>query len=235
MEDQKNNAKPVLILGAMKGEIAAYLKLSQAVVDQTWNKTIFYRGEISHRSIILSCTGVGKSMAAMTTQKAIDLFQPSHILFTGLAGALHPEYQIGDIVLGRESIMYDMDASSLGFARGEIPYAKIREILGDTKILSIASNYVSESQKIHIGRILTGDLFVNTDYKNKLRQNFDGDAVEMEGASVGLVAMYNQIPHLLIRIISDQADGRAKIDFQRFLPEASAKLAYLLQYILEKI
>lgn len=242
----------ILILGALFGEINVAIATSQATVDQERNTAKFYAGILENHHVILGNVGVGKAMSAMNTQWAIDTYHPSHIIFIGLAGALNPTYRIGDIILGRETLMYDLDATALGFQRGEIPYSQIRYISADPKLLQLATDYISPQTfsssnenktqpisntmpKLHIGRILTGDTFVTTANKSKLYEELKGDAVEMEGASVGLVAISNNIPHLIIRIISDQADGQARIDFARFLPQASKKLLDILQYVLKKI
>ncbi len=226
---------PILILGALEGEIQAYQKASNSQIDLRWSYIKFYKGILDGKNIVFAATGVGKSLAAMATQKAIDTYHPRYILFTGLAGALNPSYQIGDIILAKETMMHDMNVTSLGFERGEIPYAHIRMIPADPTLLQLAQSYTAPQGRICVGRVLTGDTFVSTQHKNELRDELGGDAVEMEGASVALVAHQNQIPHLIIRIISDQADGQAKIDFERFLPQASAQLLILVQHTIQNL
>ena len=52
--------------------------------------------------MVVCKSGVGKVYAAMTTQWLIQEFQPSAVLFTGVAGALNPSYEVGDIVLAQD-------------------------------------------------------------------------------------------------------------------------------------
>jgi nucleoside phosphorylase len=68
-----------------------------------------------------------------------------------------------------------------------------------------------------------------------LRSELEGDAVEMEGASVALVARVNELPVVVVRTISDKADTSAKVDFERFLPRASENSALVVGEILRRI
>ena len=49
---------------------------------------------------------------------------------------------------------------------------------------------------------------------------FDGWCCEMEGASIAQVAHINRIPWLIIRAISDRADGTAAETYDKFQDEA---------------
>lgn len=225
-----------LILGALDGEIAAVV--DGMVLDGTvsWNGFTIHRGTIEGRPVMVSRTGVGKTLSALLTQHLIDLARPSRILFTGLAGSLAPDLTVGDTLVARDCLIHDMDATSLGFEPGEIPYTPYRIIECDPALVEIAAGIVPTSGTHRIGRVLTGDQFIaGADVRKRLRQTFDGDAVEMEGASVGLVATVNHTPFLLIRTISDQADGTAGIDFNRFLKFASGNAWHYLKEILKEL
>jgi len=94
---------------------------------------------------------------------------------------------------------------------------------------------VPESGKVIKGRVLTGDQFITNRTLKSLHYLYDdlaGDAVEMEGASVGLVATVNKVPFLLIRVISDKADAYAHIDFKSFLPKASRNSLNFTRHVL---
>jgi len=43
----------------------------------------------------------------------------------------------------------------------------------------------------------------------------------MEGAAVAQVCVVNKIPFVVIRTISDKADGKAAQNFNEFLPQAA--------------
>jgi nucleoside phosphorylase len=86
--------------------------------------------------------------------------------------------------------------------------------------------------------VLTGDRFVTRKALSEmswLREELDGAAVEMEGASVAFVAVLNALPFLLVRTISDKADTEARVDFERFLARASTNSADFLEFLLARL
>ena len=56
----------------------------------------------------------------------------------------------------------------------------------------------------------------DNDVKAKIISEFGGFAVEMEGAAIGQAAYLNGIPFLVVRAISDKADGSANMDYAEF-------------------
>jgi len=73
-------------------------------------------------------------------------------------------------------------------------------------------------EKVREGRILSGDQFINDlDKINWLKETFEGEACEMEGASVAHVCQLFEIPFVVIRAISDKANSDAKVDFAEFV------------------
>ena len=60
------------------------------------------------------------------------------------------------------------------------------------------------------GTIATGDQFIaSEDYVNKLQNDFGAIACEMEGASIAAVCYQYNKPFVVIRAMSDKADGNA--------------------------
>jgi len=239
----------IALFGAFDEEITELLRNLEGDRKQQWSSFTFHQGRIGGREVVISKSGVGKSMAAMLTQKIIDLFDPDCIIFTGLAGAINPDLDIGDTVVARDCLQHDMDATALGFKRGEIPYSNFRIFDCDAGLVDIAlgcepspapAEAVGAGPNPHVmaGRILTGDTFlVKSMMKSHryLREELKGDAVEMEGASVGLAAAVNGVPFLIIRTISDRADGNASVDFNRFVPWASKNSFRFVRHIIERM
>jgi len=229
---------PIVILGAMDGEIKAFLKAFDIVGKQEWRGFTFYPGILENRNILIAKSGVGKILTAMVTQKIIDMFHPASIIFTGIAGAINSKLNIGDIVIGRDSIQHDFDATHFNFKRGEIPYTPYRIFKSDDFLYNSAMTFSGDNYKVTGGRILTGDQFVSdkmsSDY-SYLSEELRGDCVEMEGAAAALVATVNNIPHLIIRTISDKANGSGNADFKSLLKIASENSLEIIQHILREI
>jgi len=229
---------PIVILGAMDGEIESFLNTFEIVGKQKWQDFTFYPGKLENRDILIARSGVGKILTAMVTQKIIDLFHPSAIIFTGIAGSINPELNIGDMLIGRDSVQHDFNATKFNFKLGEIPYTPYRFFKSDDFLYNKAMTFSSEKYKVIGGRILTGDQFISdktSSMNSYLTDELHGDCVEMEGAAAALVANVNQIPHLIIRTISDKADGKDKINFRSLLKIASENSLKIVQHILNNI
>ena len=194
-------------------------------------------GTLDGSGVVLASGAVGKVLASLLTQQVIHQFPVREILFVGVAGALNPRYAVGDIVLSTDCLQHDFDACALGFERGQIPYSPFHIFKADKRLLEKAQSYPASDLTIHCGRVLTGDQFVaheDADHRFLLRETLKGDLVEMEGAGVALVAVINEIPFLLVRTISDRADGGAAVDFPAFLPQASERAAKLVRHIIRQ-
>ena len=57
----------------------------------------------------------------------------------------------------------------------------------------------------------------------------------MEGAAVALTSQVYSVPSLVLRFVSDVADGKAPKNFQEFLAVASVHLVEVLSYLLNNI
>lgn len=151
--------KKIGIIGAMDAEIEEYLKHLQNSQTTTWQEFIFHQGTLFGQEVVIVKGGVGKVLTAMVTQKMIDLFSPSKIIFTGVAGGIDQNYQIGDVVISQDCLQYDLNAAGLGFERGAVPYTDYKIFQADAELSKIALQTKLDN-KIYQGRILTGDQFI---------------------------------------------------------------------------
>lgn len=223
-----------VLIGAMDIEINEYKKHLKNTVQKEWKGFVFYEGELEGKWVVVVKSGIGKVFAAMITQKLIDTYSPTHIIFTGVAGALNPAYEIGDVVISKDCIQHDMDVTALGFERGTIPYTHYNYFDADSILLKRALS-AKIAHPIYEGRILTGDQFLtkasllNFEY---LTEELKGDAIEMEGAAVAQVCTINELPFLIVRTISDKANEAASTDFNSLLPEIANNSFLIVQHIL---
>jgi adenosylhomocysteine nucleosidase len=90
----------------------------------------------------------------------------------------------------------------------------------DPKLVELAVEANGEANPdIHTftGRVVSGDQFVASDsVKAKIAENFGGLCTEMEGAAIAHTAYLNHISYVIIRAISDKADGSATEDYPTF-------------------
>jgi len=222
-------------MGAMEAEVAAILRHAVLLKQEQWlGLALHHVAWLGRRCIVVRC-GVGKVFAAMTAQHLIDRYHPRAMVFTGVAGALNPEWEIGDVVVGSELIQHDVDGRALGFERGRLLYTDLKIFRSDPVLVSRAMKASLQGPALRQGRILTGDQFLSRESihgRDYLTGELAGDAVEMEGAALAQVCSLNDIPFLVVRTLSDRADGDAVKDFTAFLPVVAQNTLAVLQSLL---
>ena len=184
-------------------------------------------GKFYGRQMLLVRGGVGKVNAATSTQFLIDQFQPQLIVNLGVAGALNPELKLGGVLVTDSCQEWDFDLSAL-YLEALAPILP-ESALSLSPILSVLAS------KVFTGRIITGDTFLADEKrKSALAKKFSAVAVDMESAAMAKVASLNKIPFLVIKGISDQADGLAIVALKKNLITATANSFNILKEILEK-
>ncbi|MEC0243572.1 5'-methylthioadenosine/adenosylhomocysteine nucleosidase [Paenibacillus dokdonensis] len=226
------------IIGAMDEEVELLLAgmKNAETVDKAGIR--YYKGTYQHQDIVVCKSGVGKVNAAVTTQILIDSLGVSKVLFTGVAGAVHPELNIGDIVISSECLQHDMDVTALGFERGVIPYQEVSVFQADPALVALAEKACGELGEVNcrVGRVLSGDQFIaSVEQVNWFYEHLQGACVEMEGASVAQVCYMNRVPFVIIRSMSDKADGSAHANFAEFTVASSRRSHAILDYMLSHI
>lgn len=111
-------------------------------------------------------------------------------------------------------------------------------ISADEKMLGIALLAKLDGHKIIKGRILTGDQFFTEADKKKstyLMDELKGDCIEMEGAAVAQVCTVNEVPHLIIRTVSDKADGTAVQDYNKFTPIVANNSFKIVEHVVKNL
>ena len=63
------------------------------------NGVEFVAGRLEGRDVVLFLSGISVVNAAMTTQLALDRFRVDRIVFSGIAGGVDPDLNIGDVVI----------------------------------------------------------------------------------------------------------------------------------------
>ncbi|MBD0379304.1 5'-methylthioadenosine/adenosylhomocysteine nucleosidase [Paenibacillus sedimenti] len=228
----------IALIGAMNEEIELLLSHMSGVKETGKAGITFREGEYFGKQVVVCRTGVGKVNAAVTTQILIAEFGVEAIIFTGVAGALDPALNIGDIVVSSECLQHDMDVTALGFPRGVIPYEakSTYEANGKLVELAVASGEKLFAGKVKLGRVLSGDQFIaNREVVAQLHQELDGVCVEMEGASVAQVCSMHHIPFVVIRSMSDKADGSAHVNFAEFTVQASENSYKMVEDIVKQL
>lgn len=223
------------ILAAMPEEVGAALENMKILDKKRFGDLEIYLCEKKTKEvklyISLAWSGWGKVSASRAATRLISTFidtQPiNFLIFTGLAGTVDNSLKQGDILIANEIIQHDMDASPI-FPKFVIPSLGIDKLKPNENLLrfiysSLEIAKVKDKLKnfgiIKKGLIATGDKFIsNKNEIQKLTLSIKNlMAVEMEGASFAQVCTQEGIPWVVFRIISDNADDSAPMNFNDFL------------------
>lgn len=201
----------------------------------------FWRGRLHGHEVVCALSGIGKVAAATTTAALIERFGVRAIVFTGVAGGLGQGVNVGDVVIARQFLQHDMDASPI-FPRWEMPgYGRstlasdgaMTDALARAAAGAVQAGIVAShaSARVHQGLIASGDGFVGSrQASDRLRSELqaaghDVLAVEMEGAAVAQACFDYGVPFAAMRTISDRADDSAHVDFSTFVRTVASRYA----------
>ena len=212
--------KTIGIIGAMEVEVAILKEKMEDVRIIKKASMDFYEGILAGKKVVVVRSGIGKVNAGICAQILADVFSVDAIINTGIAGSLNKNINIGDIVLSTDVVQHDMDATGFGYRKGQIPQMPVFFFNADDNLRRLAAEVCKEVNpdiQVFEGRIASGDQFVcDHDVKNRIVSEFSAYATEMEGAAIGQAAYLNEIPFLVVRAISDKADGSAQMDYSEF-------------------
>ena len=190
----------------------------------------FVRGKVCGTDVVCSVCGIGKVFAAMCAEAMIIRYSPELIINTGVGGTLTKKLGIGDVAISDKVCQHDMDTTALGDEPGLISGINKVYFEADAQKAKLISN-IAKNMGINtcIGTIASGDRFVaSSDEKERITSVFGAVSCEMEGAAVGHVCYVNDIPFVIIRAISDDADGGACDNYMEFAAESAARSASIV-------
>lgn len=240
----KNTSLRIGLITAVPGERGQILDAMESPTCTEKGGRTYYHGKLHGIETVLVASRIGKVAAAATTAHLILDYDVDLIIFIGVAGAVDPSLNIGDIIVANALIQHDMDARPF-CPIYEIPLLKIKECHTDTLLnqlaLQASHQFVDQdvmsfiprpilnefnitSPSVKTGLVITGDQVISQDIqKAKLREQLPlALCVEMEGASVAQVCYEYGTPCVVIRTISDYTNHvNTQIDVKKFVHQAS--------------
>lgn len=225
----------IAILSAMREELTPFLKKFPNYTQEEVGGNVFYKVAYGEHELILAYSKIGKVHSALSASTMILKFGCEKLIFSGVAGGLSPKLKVGDLIAATKLCQYDVDITAFGHPLGFIPESSVY-IEADPHLLKVASEVAKEKGiKLEEGIIASGDSFIASSEKRQwLIENFQADAVEMEGASVANVCHLLKVPFCILRSISDSADGEADVSFDEFLEKAAQVSADFVEAMLDK-
>ncbi len=232
------------ILGAIKQEVDGIIAQLVNVNTHIIGQRTYYQGTLHGKDVVVVYSRIGKVAAAATVTTLILQFNVQSVVFVGVAGGIHDDVNIGDVVIARDLIQYDMDVSPLR-PKYEIPLLNKTYFDTDAQwVVSIQeklnkrfskeqmaqafnaetlAKFGIDTPTIHVGTIGSADQFVGTQAQKQAIQATLPNmlCVEMEGAAVAQVCYEFGVPFMVIRTISDKANHVAGFSFEAFIEEIS--------------
>ena len=199
----------------------------------------FYEGTIGNTEVVVVRSGIGKVNAGICVQILIDLFNVTHVINTGIAGSLNADINIGDIVLSTDACYHDVDVTVFGYKKGEIPQIGAATFEADKELREKAKASIKKAAPdlgVFEGRVCSGDQFISSaEVKDAIIKEHGGLCTEMEGAAIAQASYLNNTPFLIIRAISDKADGGAEVDYPTFEAKAAKDCAAIVMEIIAEL
>jgi adenosylhomocysteine nucleosidase len=191
-----------IVITAMEDELESITQISQ-------------KNEFGHHQIdstVFVICGIGKVNASHVTTKIIHQYGKENIrkvINVGSAGSFTKT--IGTTVKATQFVYGDVDVTAFNYKFGQIP--KMPEVYG---------NNIGEL-------VVTCDSFI-TDIA-RIKQNFPtASAIDMEACSIAQVCHKEAIDFKALKIITDNADQNAALDFRINLKE---KMKHCFEIILK--
>jgi adenosylhomocysteine nucleosidase len=193
----------ILVTFALEAEFAPWRKIRDFRRDK-WGLADVYTSEIGGAQIGVVLTGVGPRQAALAASRALAAEQDSlkFCISSGVAGALRPEYKIGQ-VLAAGSVSVEFRHSSAD-----------RVLESSAPLISFAA----ELGATPVGRFFTAE-HVLLRAEEKHYWGREADAVDMESFEILRKCAEWGVPAAAIRAVSDTADEELPFDMNRILDD----------------
>lgn len=238
---------PIAILSALPEEQQglSHMLIQPAYIQRAGRH--FVQGKLHGQEVVFALSGIGKVAAATTATLLIEHFGVRQVIFTGVAGGMGDNVQVGDIVIAENFLQHDMDVRPL-FPQWQVPgYAAPVSPCDSTmvKTLRQAAQHCAQEAahwqepllgghrpQVHTGLIASGDQFiVSAQVSRNLRQSLQEAgwnplAVEMEGAAIAQACADYGVPFAAVRTISDRADDNAHVAFPAFVTSVASRYAH---------
>lgn len=239
--------RPLIILYSYAPIGMELRQMVQKVSDTVWaGREITYAH--GPGPIVLANSGVGIANAAATTQYLIDRYNPTGIVYTGIASAVNPAHRIGDLVIPESYITFDygywgekgMLTDSVTVGRGdsagfyrmlEIPvnyelYSELGQAANDAAYL--LRGIGMRLPEIHQGGVaISGNSFLDNKAKrDQLYKQLKAQITDTESAAVVQTAHAAGVPVAVMRTCAAPAGESTTAQAQEQLADFFKVAAY---------
>jgi adenosylhomocysteine nucleosidase len=235
------------IMSATREEIEGLLAEMKVTAVVRAGRRDYHQGTLWGTPVVVVFSRWGKVAAATTATSLIEQFGATRVLFTGVAGPLDESLRVGDVVVASRLFQLDSNASPLFRLRGVSGFATdpelrraslaaaetfLRHQLDSRVAAALRQEFRITQPQVVAGPIASSDGFFAGRGRGELRTCVpEAVCVEMEGAAVAQVCHEHAVPFVVLRTISDVAEGAAE-DCSRFLRHMAGAYAHGILRIL---
>jgi adenosylhomocysteine nucleosidase len=167
-----------------------------AVHDTPFGEWLVHR--LGGEDVVFFHGGYGKVAAAGSTQYAIDRWHPALLVNLGTCGGFGGEHKVGDVVLARDTIIYDI------VERMGDPDEAIEDF--HTRI-DTARWPQRLADRVVVAPLISADADLDPAAVAGLHAKYRTGAGDWESGAIAWVAAHNHTPALILRGVTDLVDG----------------------------
>jgi nucleoside phosphorylase len=190
-------AGPILIAAAMGLELRGLARALHASKRLISGQLDARDAQLGGTSLVLARLGIGRYKAVAALRLAVNELHPSAIALIGLAGALRPEFHIGDPFLISSAALWTGSAENLSLQQA----LQLKEVYANAAAPPI--EFIWGGRRVHRGRLLTVDSFVGSTKEKRMLGTAGFDLVDMEFAALAEVAAELNLPLTGLKVVSD--------------------------------
>ncbi|MCU5222742.1 MULTISPECIES: 5'-methylthioadenosine/adenosylhomocysteine nucleosidase [Bacillus] len=223
------------IIGPSEDEIMPFIEEMTDKEITNLAMLTFYSGKYENVEVVALYCGVCKVNAAIATQILIDKFDVTHIIVTGVAGAIDKVLKIGDTVISTEIAYHDVDE---GILTEYHPWMESVYFKTDSTLLELSREVIENNQfiqNIYFGKVVTGEAFISESGRVEIISKYNPLCVDMETASIAHVCYANTIPFLAVRSITDTEEASGIEVFEDNCVSASHHSIHFVKKLLEVV
>ncbi|MDT3496549.1 5'-methylthioadenosine/S-adenosylhomocysteine nucleosidase [Bacillus toyonensis] len=195
----------------------------------------FHSGTYENVEVVALYCGVCKVNTAIAAQILIGKFNVTHIIVTGVAGAIDKVLKIGDTVISAEIAYHDVDE---GILTEYHPWMESVYFKMDSKLLELSRAVIENNQftqNVYFGKIVTGEAFISESSRTEIISKYNPLCVDMETASIAHVCYANTIPFIAVRSITDTEETSGIEVFEDNCVSASHHSIHFVKKLLESL
>ena len=240
-----NKKEYIGIISAMDSEIDMLLSETRIERIDKIGGEDYHVGSLCGKSVIICKAGIGKIRSSSGVTTLLNTYNIKEIIFTGIAGGVADETNVLDEIIATNVVEHDYGivtnegfswlSGNPGTGGEEGIYYEC-----DKRLVEIAYNAALETldgkYNVFKGTIATGDQFVASEILvERLKNEYNAYACEMEGAAIAAVCINYKTPFVIIRALSDKADGNAHETYEGFADIAALNSSKIVLKMLENL